>query len=84
MDIATYSDFRQNMKSFLDLVIKTHKPLFITRKQGEELVVLSKEDYMSLQETLYLLSSPNNAKRLKESIHQYKQGKVTKHHLEKE
>jgi antitoxin YefM len=81
MDIATYSDFRQNMKSFLDAVVKTHKPLFITRKQGEELVVMSKEDYTSLQETLYLLSNPNNSKRLKESIDQYEKGKLTRQKL---
>jgi len=43
MEIASYSEFRQHMKSFLDAVIKTHKPLFITRKHGEELVVMSKE-----------------------------------------
>lgn len=77
MDITTYSGFRQNMKAFLDAVVKSHKPLFITRKQGEDLVVLSKEDYTSLQETLYLLSNPNNSRRLRESIHQYEQGKVS-------
>lgn len=81
MEIATFSDFRQNMKTFLDAVVKTHKPLFITRKQGDELVVMSKEDYTSLQETLYLLSSPNNAKRLKESIAQYEKGKLSKRKL---
>jgi antitoxin YefM len=41
---------------------------------GEEVVVLSKEDYTGLQETLYLLSNPNNAKRLKASLKQYEKG----------
>jgi len=81
MKIATDSYFRRNKKSFLDSVVETHKPLFITRKHGEELVVMSKEDYTSLQKTLYLLGSPNNFNRLKESINQYETGKVTKQKL---
>jgi len=39
---------------------------------------MSKEDYTSLQETLYHLGSPNNFNRLKESSNQYETGKVTK------
>ena len=82
MQIASYSEFRQHMKSFLDAVIKTHKPLFITRKHGEELVVMSKEDYTSMEETLYLLSSPKNAERLMESIAQFQEGKTVEQKLD--
>lgn len=46
--------------------------------RGNELVIISKDSYISLQKTLYLLCSPNNSKYLKESINQYKTGKVTK------
>jgi antitoxin YefM len=72
MEIATYSNFRQNMKTYLDEIESSNKPLLITRKQGEDVVVMSKEDYTSLNETLYLLSSPANAKRLEDSIKQYR------------
>lgn len=82
MDIANYSEFRQNMKAYLDAVVEEHKPLYITRKMGEEVVVLSKEDYSSLQETLYLLSSPKNASRLRESIKQVEKGKLKKRKLD--
>ena len=78
MDIATYSEFRQNMKSYLDGLEVSHKHLFIKRQQGEDVVVISKEDYTSLNETLYLLSSPANAKRLEASIKQYKSKKGLK------
>ena len=60
------------MKSYLDGLELSHKPLFIKRQQGEDVVVISKEDYTSLNETLYLLSSPANAKRLESSKKQYK------------
>ncbi|RYE07072.1 MAG: type II toxin-antitoxin system prevent-host-death family antitoxin, partial [Sphingobacteriaceae bacterium] len=38
---------------------------------GEDVVVISKADYDSMQETFYLLKSPANAKRLLESLAQY-------------
>lgn len=71
MEITTYSNFRQNMKSFLDKIFLNHTPLFVTRTNGQDVVVLSKTDYESLNETLYLLSSPKNALRLNEGIAEY-------------
>ena len=82
MEIASYSEFRQHMKSFLDAVVKTHKPLFITRKHGEELVVISKEDYTSMEETLFLMSNPKNAERLIESIAQFQAGQTIEQKLD--
>lgn len=74
MEITTYSNFRQNLKSFLDNVICNHVPLFVTRTNGEDVVVLSKKDYESLTETLHLLSSPKNAERLLQGIEEYEKG----------
>lgn len=71
MEITTYSNFRKNLKSFLDNVFVDHNPLFVTRTNGEDVVVLSKSDYESLKETLHLLSSPRNADRLIEGIEEY-------------
>lgn len=71
MEITTYTAFRQNLKAFLDKVLIEHSPLFVTRANGEDVVVLSKADYESMQETFYLLRSPNNASRLLESIKDY-------------
>jgi len=68
MEITSYSNFRQNLKSFIEKVISSRAPLFVTRQGGEEVVVLSKADYEGMQETLHLLSSPKNAIRLKEAI----------------
>jgi antitoxin YefM len=74
MDITTYTSFRQNLKSFLDKVFKNHSPLFVTRTNGEDVVVLSKADYESMQETFHLLKSPNNAARLLKGIAEYEKG----------
>ena len=74
MDITTYTSFRQNLKSFLDQVLSSHSPLFVTRSSGEDVVVLSKVDYESMQETFYLIKSPNNATRLLNGLKEYDQG----------
>ena len=81
MEITTYSNFRQNLKSFLDSVLSSKAPLYITRAKGEDVVVLSKSDYESMEETLYLLSSSNNADRLAKGIEEFKQGKGIKRNL---
>lgn len=74
MDITTYTSFRQNLKSFLDKVFKDHSPLYVTRTNGEDVVVLSKADYESMQETFHLLKSPRNASRLLKGIAEYEKG----------
>lgn len=77
MEITTYSNFRQNLKSFMDKVFIAHSPLFVTRSNGEDVVVMSKADYESMQETLYLLSSAKNAARLAQGIQEFEEGKGT-------
>ncbi len=57
MEITTYSNFRQNLKTFMDLVFSSRSPLFVTRSKGEDIVVMSKAEYESIQETLHLLSN---------------------------
>ena len=51
-----------------------HVPCMITRQKGQPVVMMSLDDYNSLQETLYLLSTPKNAHRLAESIHAIEKG----------
>ncbi len=81
MIITTYSNFRQNLKTLLDEIFTLHTPLYVKRKNHEDVVVLAKSDYESLQETLYLLGNQKNAKRLLNGIEKYKAGEFTEHHL---
>ena len=82
MEITTYSNFRQHLKSFLDKVMESNTPLYVKRKKGEDVVVLSKSDYESMEETLYLLSSEKNRTHLLESIKQAEKGEVEKVKME--
>lgn len=81
MDAVSYSDLRQNLKSYLDKVYNDHDQLIITRKNDENLVILSIGEYNSLLETSYLLSSKANADHLKLSIDQSNSGKSTTREL---
>lgn len=81
MVIATYSDFRQKLKDYLDKVIKNNTPLFITRSKGESVVVLSQSDYESIMETFYLLKSPKNAQRLQAALDEYQKGNRAERNL---
>ena len=82
MRTTSYSEFRRNLAADLDSVTNDHAPLIITRDRGKPAAVLmSLEDYASLEETCYLLSSPANAERLLASIAELEDGKGTEHEL---
>ena len=81
MDAVSYSDLRQNLKSYMDKVYNDHDPLIITRKNNENVVLLSIDEYNSLIETNYLLGNEANAEHLKKSIEQYSSGRVNKKEL---
>lgn len=67
-DSISYSDLRAHLKDALDNVCENHIPLLVTRRSGDDVVILSRNDYESLEETAYLLRSPANAKRLIEAL----------------
>ena len=76
MNILTFSEARASLKTVMDDVCKDHAPTVVTRVNGEHVVMLSLADFNSIEETMYLLSSANNASRLMESIAQLKAGKA--------
>ncbi len=81
MNAVSYTDLRQNLKTYMDKVYNDHDPLIITRKDNQNVVLLSIEEYNSLIETNYLLGSEENYTYIKESIDQYEKGKVQKRDL---
>jgi antitoxin YefM len=83
MIAANFSEFRTNLKAFLDEVEENHETLIIKRKTGKGTVVISLDEYNSIMETVHLLSSKNNADRLFESIEQMKNGETVEQDMEK-
>jgi len=84
MDAITYTDLRQNLKTYMDKVFQDRDPLIITRKNNENVVLISVAEYNSLVETNYLLSNEANAEHLKKSIAQHKSGKAKSRALSNE
>lgn len=74
MTSTSYSRARRNLKTVLDRVCEDHEPVVITRGSGGNVVVLSEEDYSSLEETAYLLRAPANARRLLEAVARDRRG----------
>jgi len=74
MNTITYTAARSNLAQTMKDVCADHEPVIITRKD-EAVVMLSLEDYKSLEETAYLLRSPKSAKRLLASVAELEGGK---------
>jgi antitoxin YefM len=81
MIAMSFSETRANFKAVCDRVVADHAPVVITRQRGEAVVLVSQSDWDSMQETLYLLRSPANAKRLLESIAELEAGGGEEHAL---
>ena len=58
----------------MDEVWDDREPMIVTRQGGRSVVILSLEDYEALGETAYLMRSPENARRLTESIRRLEAG----------
>jgi len=76
MQIISFTEARNSLKSVLDRVVNDADCTVITRRDSEDAVVMSLEYYDSLMETVYLLKSPANAEHLRKSIDQFNQGKM--------
>jgi antitoxin YefM len=82
MYTLNFSEFRSKLAASMDKVTSNHKPMLITRGSDKAaVVVMSLDDYRSYEETAYLMSSANNAKRLNESIQEMEKGLCVKHGL---
>ena len=81
MQVCSYSDLREHLRERLDEVHRTRMPLLVTRQNAPAAVLLDKEEYGSIIETLHLLRSPANAQRLVRSIGEAEAGQVAAHDL---
>lgn len=74
MDAISYTDLRQGLAAAMDRVNEDHAPPYITRQGGKAAVLLSAEDYSTIEETMHLLSSARNSERLNEAIEDLRKG----------
>ncbi len=81
MRIVNYSEARNKLKTILDQVANDADYTIITRRDADDAVVMSLNQFNGLLETVYLLKSPANAAHLTQSISQYRSSSVQKHRL---
>ena len=68
MRTINFSEARSNLKAVLDRVVDDADVTIITRRDADDVVVMSLDNWNSWRETLYLMSSPANAERLLKSL----------------
>ncbi|MBF0244104.1 MAG: type II toxin-antitoxin system prevent-host-death family antitoxin [Planctomycetes bacterium] len=83
MEVISYTMARQNLAKTMQNVCNDHEPVIITSKREMAVVMLSLDDYKSMEETAYLLRSPKNARRLHKAIEDLSAGKGKERELEK-
>jgi len=76
-----YTDSLTNFSSLMEQVCDDHEPVIITSSNKRPVVMMSLEDYESIEETLYLLRSPKNAQRLRDVIQNDQKGKIKEQQL---
>jgi antitoxin YefM len=67
MDSVSVNKFRDNLKAFVDRVTVDHEPIKVTRRAGEDFIVMSAEDWEREQETLYILQNSDLMRQIANS-----------------
>ena len=75
MSTISYTTAREKLAATMDRVCDDHEPVVITRQKQRSVVIMSLDDYKSLEETAYLLKSPANARRLLAATKQLVKGR---------
>jgi antitoxin YefM len=76
----TASEARQRLFPLIEEVNDDQVAVEIVSKKGTAFLV-SADEYRSLKETVYLLQSPRNAERLRESVTEVRSGQIQERDL---
>ncbi len=81
MKVVNYTEFRNNLTENLDAVNEDAEIVIVSRTKGKNVVVISLDEYNSMKETLYLISTKTNRKQLDAAIDEMNKGKFAKRKL---
>ncbi len=81
MQTLSFTETRANLKAVMDKVVADRAPVAIVRQRGEAVVMISMDEWESIEETLHLLQSPANAKHLLDGIRELDAGRGEVHEL---
>ena len=75
METISVNQFRDNLKTFVERAVSTHEPIKVTRRAGEDFVVISAEDWEREQESLYVLQNKSLMQQIADSLATHNSGK---------
>lgn len=78
MRVVNYTEFRKNLAESLNIVNDDGDIVIVSRSKGKNVVVMSLEEYNSIQETLLLTSTTINRKRLDRAVKNMYAGKFVR------
>ncbi len=81
MRTVSFSEARSHFKSVCDDVAHDVEETVITRRNADDLVLMSLEQYNALQERAYLTRNPIDAKILMDAIEELEAGRGQEHNL---
>ncbi len=74
MDSVSVNKFRDNLKTLIEQVVTKHIPLKVTRRGGEDFVVISADDWEREQETLFVLQNNDLMRQIADSLNTHNKG----------
>ncbi|MCM1102536.1 MAG: type II toxin-antitoxin system prevent-host-death family antitoxin [Clostridium sp.] len=81
--IATnFSNVRNNFKEVCERVVQDSDIAIITRKNGENVVLMSQVQYDNLMENFHIRDSKTNYEWIKDSVRQAENGRLIKFEVE--
>ena len=81
MEVLNYTEIRQNLPKSLDKVNDDAEIVIVSRSKGKNVVVMDLNEYNAIAETLHLVKSEANIKRLQEAIDEMNKGQYSQRHL---
>lgn len=81
MRVVNYTAFRNQLAESLNAVNDDGDIVVVSRSKGKNVVVMSLDEYNSMQETIYLTSTRANRKQLDAAIDEMNKGKFTRRKL---
>ncbi len=81
MQVVNFTEARNNLKSLFDNVYHNSEEVIVNRKNNENVVIISLNEYNAIKETEYLLQSKNNREHLLASLKELREGGGTERDL---
>lgn len=78
---VNYTNFRENMKEYMDKATNDYETMIVTRKNNKNVVMISEETYNNLMENVYVMENKSNYDWIMESKEQLESGKLKEHDL---